>query len=226
MEEWKQGDKHRDQPFFVDGVIDPELWNKMPIRLMFLNKEAHDSNTPDSRGFNLVEIIRDEWKGIPKGTTNLNMACWSYAIQKAFGAGAEGLPDWQEVSADANADVANAFLSVAVANIKKSGGRTQSNHDDLQEYANSDADLIRRQVDLIQPDILIAGHVWYLVKNRWEDCEELHECVFRHNQTIIIDFWHPANRAARQMKYYALDSLLRASEAFAKIRGWKGLELV
>ena len=52
-----------------------------------------------------------------------------------------------------------AFLSTAMVNVKKSGGRSTSRLADIAEFARLDASRIRRQIALIQPDIVVGGNL-------------------------------------------------------------------
>jgi hypothetical protein len=218
LAEWARKSPHAEQAFYPDGVIDPEKWAEAPIKILFLNKEAHDSNNPDTEGFDLTSLIREEMEFKSYGLTYRNTAIWAYAIHKAVMTGSEGLPRWDKIQDSMGDDIENSFHSCAIANIKKSGGVSTSNHSDLKRYAEMDGDLLRRQVDLINPDLIIAGSVWYLVKDLWPGCEELFDSVHRHRNTVIVDFWHPANRADEQMKYYALDAFLRGSGTLSRFR--------
>ncbi|MFM2199905.1 MAG: hypothetical protein RLZZ505_3337 [Verrucomicrobiota bacterium] len=218
LAEWAQRSPHAEQAFYPDGVIEPEKWANAPIKILFLNKEAHDSNNPDTEGFDLTRLIREKMEFKSYRSTYRNTAVWAYAIHKAVMTGSAGLPRWDKILDSVNDEVENSFHSCAIVNIKKSGGVSISIDSDLEKYVELDKDLLRRQIDLINPDLIIAGSVWSLVKDLWPDCEELFDAVHQHRDTVIIDFWHPANRADEQMKYYALDSFLRNSGILSKFR--------
>jgi hypothetical protein len=224
LDEWQQrvwsADMIGSEPnnsFFPDGVIDRKRWNEASVRILFLNKEAHDSDNTDSGGFPLPELIRDVWEGHPKCPTYSNIAIWAHGIHEAIRSGLHGLPRWDKIQDDADVVVSD-FLSTAVVNIKKRGGKSTSNSADLKRHVDVYGDLLRRQVNLINPDLIITGSVWYLVRHLWSSADNLFDSVWRHGSKTIVDYWHPANRADKQMKYYALDSLLRGAGFFANFQ--------
>lgn len=103
-----------------------------------------------------------------------------------------------------------ALLSAATVNIKKSAGRPESTAEDLRSYADRDGDLIKRQVELIAPDIVICGGTWDYVKRLWPAARPAYDHqVWRINSIDFIDFWHPANRWPDSLLYYALGWLIQ-----------------
>ncbi len=214
LTEWANRPHHQNQPFFPDGIIDPERWAKTPRKILFINKEAHDSDDPNSEGFDLRKIIRDVWNGNPTNGAYRVVATWAHAIRQASAKPADPFPRWDQIRQE---DQSEALLSSAVINIKKSGGRTTSEYQDLKLYAENDGDLIKRQVDLIDPEIVICGNVWYgLINSLWSDCRKVYDDVFEADKRTFIAFWHPANHAPEQMNYYALAALLQNSKALAR----------
>jgi hypothetical protein len=74
-----------------------------------------------------------------------------------------------------------------------------------------DGDLIRKQVELINPELVICGGVWRFVSHLWPEAQEVYDRIWRDNNQTFIDFCHPGNRAFGPLKYYALAFLLERS---------------
>ena len=208
LEEWKSLPHHLNRSFIPDGIIDPVRWEKSPRRILFINKEAYDGDGTGIKGFDLRKLIRCEWDGRPKGGAYKVIATWAYALQHASPDPLISFPPWSLIDLE---EAREALLSCAVMNIKKSGGKTSSGHQDLLAYVEKDGALIKRQVDLINPDIIVCGHVWYLMKHLWPTPERVYDEVVKTDGRIVIDFWHPSNRYPEEMNYYALAALIQNS---------------
>lgn len=214
LNEWENMPDHNGKPsFFRDGIIDPVRWEKAPCKLLFINKEAHDSNNPETKGFDLREIILKTWKGRPPIGAYQVVATWAYAINCAAKNLSFSYPRWDQIDCTSQRE---ALLSSAVMNINKRGGLTTSRDTDIELYAQTDADLIKRQIDLINPEIVICGHVWYMIQHLWPNAEKVYDDVFNADGRTFIAFWHPANHADSQMKYYALAAMVQNSGALER----------
>ncbi len=214
LAEWKSRPLHEGKAFFPDGIVDPERWANTERKILFINKEAHDNNDPNSKGFDLREIIRDDWDGVPKEVTYSVVATWAYALIYASADATEPYPRYDMIDREKQRE---SLLSSAVINIKKSGGRTSSIDQDLKKYVEEDGDLIRRQVDLIDPEIIVCGGVWYnMIQPLWPTAQKIYDDVFVADGRTFIAFWHPANHSDPQMKYYALAAFVQNSRALTR----------
>lgn len=183
-----------------DGIIDPARWHRAPRRILFLLKEAYRS---DGGGdFDLCELVRDAWKG-PKYRLWHNLARWACGIQRST---AGSLPPFPE-AAD---DLTEALLGSAVVNIKKSDGRSRSADEDLAQYAHDDGELLVRQIQMIDPEIVICGNTWRHYRSLCEH-RKLGDMVYQTNGTPFVDFWHPAQQVHKKLSYYALLGAVQAS---------------
>lgn len=206
LEEWKSLPHHLNRSFIPDGIIDPVRWAKSSRKILFINKEAYDGDGTEAEGFDLRKLIRCEWDGSPKGGAYKVIAAWAYALQHASPDPSVPFPRWTLILPE---DAREALLSCAVMNIKKSGGKPSSNHQDLATYVEKDGAMIKRQVELINPEIIVCGHVWYLIKKLWPDAKSVYDEVDEADGRIVIDFWHPSNRYPEEMNYYALVALIQ-----------------
>ena len=215
LDQWESKPMHTKNCFIQDGIIDPERWSKAKRKILFINKEAHDGEIPDPDGFDLRKIILKTRNGVPTRGTYKVVATWAYALHNASANPADPFPSWHKIDQDLQRE---ALLSCAVMNIKKSRGKTSSLHNDLETFVKEDGLFIKKQVDLINPDIIVCGHVWYLIQHLWSDCRQVYDDVFEveADGRTFIAFWHPANHAPEQMNYYALAALLQNSKALAR----------
>lgn len=100
---------------------------------------------------------------------------------------------------------------IAVVNVKKSNGKTNSDGEELVKYANEDKELLLKEIEMIKPKIIICGNNVRLLNIVFDgalDMEKLykHHYVI-HNGYIIIDYYHPACHYPNFVNYYAIASL-------------------
>ena len=209
MSEWAEGDHHIGQTFVSDGPVDWDLWEKHGSpRILFLGKEAHGGDG----SWDLSQWLRDRG---PYGNI------WWKVAYVAYGLGGltrdsmlpSPLEQWEEVKGD----VDTAFRSVAVVNVKKSGGRPSSNNEDLRGYVYKDGDLVKRQVMGLQPHFIVCGNTWGLVKDLWPYTKDVSPQVYRLDNELFLDYWHPASHYPNVMYYYTAMVLMQK----AMLRGEK-----
>ena len=190
------------KPFVYDGVIDQEKWERINPKILFLAKEAYRGDD-EKEPWSLCGLIREEWKG-PRYSHWWNVSRWAYGIQRTTD---DYIPEFPD-----DETAAGALFDIAFMNIKKSGGVSNSNNDDLKIYVESDGDLIERQVELVNPDIIIFCYTWHIVKDLWEhEVECVYKWVYRSSNRIFIDYYHPAVPWSSEIKYYALCAIYQKS---------------
>ena len=135
--------------FVRDGIINLESWKTQKVRICFILNEAGGregmEHYPDN--FDLAA----EWNERGSFSKFMFKLCvWTRAMQDAFG---------QPITYK-KSDVVKArdeiIRSIAVVNIKKSDGQRKSDFEVLQRFANEDADEIRRELEILNPNIIIC----------------------------------------------------------------------
>ena len=215
---WRSKENHKGANFVEDGIIDPKRWNKSKRKILFIFKEAYMA--PDKKFTNLCELFfENDILDIPLADSHYKMwwtaALWAYGI-KYFEKGKILRIQPFDGDIDANAKVKEALLSCAVIDIKKSGGTSISNNNDLKKYASEDLDLIREEIELVKPNLIICGNTWNLVHQIWtdkkgEDEVDNYDMVYKCEDTYIVDYWHPGGIYPQKMTYYSLMALIHNS---------------
>ncbi len=101
---------------------------------------------------------------------------------------------------------------IAVMNIKKSNGKSSSNYDELKAYASVDKNEIKKEFELIDPDIVVCGGCFltlYSIAFERSDSEEKSENWYYYREVfgkkrLFLDFYHPANHWSDLLNYYGL----------------------
>lgn len=204
LDRWSAEENHVGKGFIRDGIIDPIRWESSSCKVLLLLKEAYD--TPDKTdGFDLCELIRDKWQG-PKNNIWWNAAYWCLAAQSLDVP--PPLPSDQEGYAAAT----NALLTSSIVNIKKSDGLPFSSSENLKKYADKDKEYIKKQIEMINPRIVICGYTWEYVRDFWSSAVKISDLVYVAGGRIFIDYWHPANQYPHKLNYYAFAFLLQQAQ--------------
>lgn len=136
--EWQNDNKYL--YFIRDGIFCEEEWNRQPLKILYVLKEANWTGSVNLCEWLLSEPAKNYWK-----TWN-NIARWT----KALIAGGE-YP--QKVS---KADKSYWLKKIAFLNLKKVGGGSRANDGEIRNYAIRDKEFIKRQIILYNPDIIIC----------------------------------------------------------------------
>lgn len=204
--EWQNREHHSGESFVIDGIIDEQAWKLSPRRVLFLLKEAYDTN-PESTGFDLRTTVREVWGGPPRrgrGTTWWKMGYWAYLLHNIDVDYTPSFPINRE-------DVVNPLLSSAVVNIRKSGGQTSSDLETINSYAELDSDLLREQIEFIKPDVIIAGNVMSAVRRIWQDINDVSDRFYLLPFCPLVNFWHPAAHFNYQLMFFSLAGIIQAA---------------
>jgi hypothetical protein len=154
----------------------------------------------------LCEEFRS-WGG-PQYNIWWNASYYALAVQVASNRHLPAFPG-SEIAAEA-------FLSSAVINIKKSGGKSKSDSDELLRYARRDRALLLEQVRLIRPDVVVSGNVWNCIEHLWPGVEQIYDLAWSADGMLFLDLWHPAARFSHQLNYYAIAALVRGARRHYK----------
>lgn len=208
--------RHREcgyKRFIRDGIVDEEWWSQKQSvpKICFFLKEARS----EEEGYNLVESLYKyrPWKLWQK------VAIWTQAIQSAFTQ--EMVYDSDKLDMKAH----ELIKQIAVVNVKKSEGTVYSDSDNLWGFTKLDKDLLKRELELIDADIIVCGYTFGMLCEVLGDEIEMDgtaDSMFAFwKDKLIIDYFHPACRYPNRINYYALMSICRlASEE------WEGRKLI
>ena len=98
--------------------------------------------------------------------------------------------------------------NIAVVNLRKSGGQKSSNHEILKQYVAFDKSELSHEINLIQPTVIICGGTFRYIKDIFGKSLiwlEDNPYINLNDATIpVLDYYHPACRFPKLMKYYGL----------------------
>lgn len=205
-EEWVTKDIHKGHVFNYDGIVNDEYWNdENNKKILFFLKEAHQGNrSREEYGNDIFDLV-----GWLDGTVYKmwkKVVIWVWAIENTT------ISNIKEYDENRISEVEQDLIrKIAVVNVKKSNGKTNSDWEELVKYANEDKELLLKEIEMIKPKIIICGNNVRLLNIVFDgalDMEKLykHHYVI-HNGYIIIDYYHPACHYPNFVNYYAIASL-------------------
>lgn len=182
----------------MDGIVDPERWQALPDgkHILVLLKETNDLHG------SLTDFLRHGGSATYWRTWN-NVARWAAMI--LYG------NYWEFVPKEKLDDMVR---NLAVVNLKKYAGGATANQREILAVAAQDMELLRRQITLIAPDIILTGG-WGLTSNFlhdriYQDLAIWHKLdadtrlwyyetmkITSAHKTLVVSMPHP-NRAAKR----------------------------
>lgn len=196
------------EQFVIDGAIDPAKWQVCPTRIMFLLKENY--------GYQDCGVFRVEQYAHRWLTDRIRTYCRAMtlaaAVQESIRRGSPLSATEINRVAD-NSELLHATLdTIAVLNIKKHSGGSQSNDTEIRKESKMNARLLHDQILALAPTIIVAGGsvCWdsliYDV-GLFGDVPNCHKfgTVVR-NGMLLCHAYHPA---ARRSKEFDIPRLLQ-----------------
>jgi len=201
---------HAANKFIPDGIVNTDLWQDYEHKkILYILKEAYIRE--NERAFDLAEWIREKH---PDTRIWNRIARWTYGIQNTS---ANSIARYIR-DIDEDSDLRKSlFEQIAVINLKKSGGKPQSVIEEVAAYALSDREEIIRELQLIDPDIVICGSTFWILHrfvfgkdplNGKSTCDNWYYYMnLDGKERLYIDYYHPANHWPDLVNYYAITSI-------------------
>ena len=191
---------HKNDGFVADGIINPKIWHDdNHKKILFVLKEAYGGGD-----WNLaLALLQKHWADRLWG----RIARWTYGLQHTTNNHIE------KYRKNLSPDEHNMALEqIAVMNLKKSKGKSQSDYGIINAYAMFDKEELRKEFELIDADIIVCGYTFYALYNLvYENAELINyndNCYFfldlGGRRRLFLSYYHPANRWPDLINYYGL----------------------
>lgn len=193
---------HTAGSFIRDGVVCPEKWFHQSVRPLYLLKEAY--------GVGEWDLITDhlcQSYSIGKNQMWRRVSEWTYGLLTSSEDKIAPYHSWYPIE-----HYNNTYLQqCAVVNVKKSGGKSASDMDEIRAYAVFDKEYLYHQLEICDPTVIICGYTSSVldiltgIPMRKEKNENLFYHIALNGHTVLVlDYWHPANQYPDIMNYYGL----------------------
>lgn len=183
LESWESTFPTEKFHFNRDGIISSEHWSKANLKILFVLKETNGAN-------------QDVVKAITRALSSKNSGWWRGQVLRRVGRWAYGLMNYSgnvPSFEDAKANGKEATWGVAYINMRKTAGRARTEQKSFDAHVKEYAPYIRRQIELIEPDIVVLGGTFKSVKTHiFPGMEHVCKRIHRHNRIVFINAFHPA----------------------------------
>jgi hypothetical protein len=194
----------------TDGVVDIERYLADSPKLLWILKEPWDTLAAGEVGgdWSITKLLQSTDVLGNKGTW-ARMAYVSYAVF-------HDCPEYSQIPyVTEGPKVRDALRRVAYINVKKFPGTTQSDDAEIARYYSRYGALLRRQINAINPDIVIAGNILHLFYDDFglspQDMTaagSLEFCCRDHR--LYINAYHPG--------YWSFDGATYVRDLYAVIK--------
>lgn len=193
--EEKYSDRNSD--LITDGIVDTEQYSG----ILFLLKEAY------GRGQKKDTWDLCQWLATGKpGRMWNHVAKWVRGLRNTNKDRVEPYVRWLTEE-----ERREELRKIAVVNVKKIDGKSNSDWENLAGYVNDNTELLRREIELAQPRIIVCGNTFdYLKKifgiEQERNCENWYYWLNLGTlgTVLVLDYFHPAVRYPELMTYYGL----------------------
>jgi len=200
FDEWEETVPGYKNKFIRDGVINEELYASAIPKILYVAKEP---NNPDQKAGD----FREWWKEEIAYTFSYRLTEWSFGLLNDF-------PQYDNIWTDKEL-TKRAIHSIALMNIKKSGGGGSAEYVSMMEHVKTNFIFLHRQIKIVSPDIIILGTSWSELRNglfpniKWTSSGYVRS-IGRHENARVIDYYHPSSRTPPAASYSLLQNIVQS----------------
>lgn len=203
---WKQ--RHFRKRFVPDGCIQEDAYLGSKPRLLFILKEANETSGDP---LDLRDFVADG----AQGKTWNNITRWTLGIRRLYAGEGVAPFRWDVMKSVTRKMRVDALRSIAAMNLKKTPGGGRSVDEEIKGVAEQDAELIRAQFELYNPELTVCcGDVTYTALCRalgvGDEPDEWAGDIpwYRHCGGIIVWYFHPqASKSSRSLLHHLLNTI-------------------
>ncbi len=196
---------HQKRFFIEDGIVDEQVWSGLPWekRILYIFKEAYERDWTKAQWSLSQELNANK----PWGVIWNRVCEWTYGIQNTY---SHNIAKYEpQLIQGQNTQLIH---KISVMNLKKSGGESTSVSEEIAVYAQTDKEEIIREIELIDPYIVVCGYTLGILDNllSFPIKAERNDNWFYYSDAIggktrlFIDFYHPSNHFPSLLNYYGL----------------------
>lgn len=189
--------------FIRDGIVNHEKYWSSKVKILFLLKEVNGGKDWDLREFLREGGRKQTWDNVTR---------WIIGINNLD----RDIP-WEEIDSINEAQRKEALHQIAVVNVKKVSGGHTSVKEQITNAAETNSEMLRQQIDMYEPDIIICGgtdgsyfnNITEYNNPSWKRTKHGIWYVIEPSGRIIISYSHPEARVKDCLLYYGLVDAVR-----------------
>lgn len=206
--EQRMNEPENDRYIIFDGVMKPELYFKKQIRLAWMLKEPYDFENGTGGGWDYFDMFPDGENLYETQFNKGHKSTWHPMIYVSYGIH-NNFQKWEnmEYIRDKN-EMCEIVREVAFVNSQKlpAKGFTNTKFSDLWESINKYSDLLKMQIDLLNPNVLIFANTIELYEAILDlDLSKLisyGSCSYlEKDEKLLISAYHPSQRGITRERY-------------------------
>jgi len=193
-----------------DGIVNDHEYSNAKYKILWILKEPHDK---DGGNWYMKDFIgnKDRLREYRNWPRTFNPIIYvTYSILNGFSS-------WNELDdTSENPDMIDVLRKIAYINLKKIPGETVSVPDVIQKAYEENKDIILKQIELCDPNMIIGGSTMSIIANDLGIgplIEKNGIKCFATNEKIYIDAYHPNQKSIPQQIY--CDSIINTIKDWA-----------
>lgn len=175
---------------YKDGIVNLEFYNKSETKILWILKEVnHDGDLDDWNMSKILQKLKTEY-GVEKGfeKTFAPIVHLSYGIINK--------KKWSEVPYHYDEpSIIDILNQIAYINVKKTAGSSSIHFSSLEKAYKENKEMLYKQINEINPDIIIYGGTYYLFEND-------NNYMLINKDIKHISAYHPSQRSITHEKYF------------------------
>lgn len=198
--------KTEEQSPIFDGPVDLSSYLNSKIKILWLLKEAYDNDNDGEGGWYLSSLLADNnvYEKFLKTASSKNT--WYPIIYTTFGILNNFMLYDNMEFIDKDSTIVSILKNTAFLNINKLAGESKSNDTELRRIFSLNKDILKRQIDLLNPDIIIGGNTlkFYAelldISNCTESISKRKTKYYFTTNKLYIDAYHPGQIGITRFK--------------------------
>ncbi len=189
----------------ADGIINIEKYCKTSPKILWVLKEINDEDGYDQKDVlnEMVEKVLET-----KSLEGSNRNAWYKTLDPIIYTSYQifnGYKHFEDHSMDYIRDdssMVETLQKIAFMNVKKQPGDARANNIQIQEWYDKTKEILKEQIELINPDIIIGGSTLYLFQEDFnlDFIGDAIKYAIKDNR-IWIDAYHPNQTQITREKY-------------------------
>ena len=188
-----------------DGIINIEKYCKTSPKILWILKEINDEDGYDQK-YELNKMVIEVLES--NSLNESNRKAWYKTLDPIIYTSYQifnGYIHYEDHSMDYIKDnplMVETLQKIAFMNVKKQPGDARANNIQIQEWYDKTKDLLKEQIELINPDIIIGGSTLYLFQEdfKLDFIGESIKYAIKDNR-IWVDAYHPNQTQITREKY-------------------------
>ena len=193
----KDSDLYRNIEPVIDGIVSIEEYIKTHPKILWVLKEPYDEADGTGGGWQLVrDFPKDDQDNYIFGNSS---STWHPIIYICYGIlnNYRVFNEMPEITA--NSKMHQILNKIAVINIKKTPGQTATDYKSLDEAFKANKDILFKQIETYDPDIIIGGNTlgyffneMGILLNQFTDSDPVY--YYKKDGKLFINAYHTAQR--------------------------------